>query len=157
MTDIYFNSEQKIVTDTAELESLVQMSVEGALSYMNFTNDSEVSVTFTDNDNIRKLNAEYRNIDRSTDVLSFPMYDFSDGDFPPENKKVMLGDIVISVERAIEQAEEYGHSLRREISFLTVHSVLHLLGYDHEISEKDEQEMFELQDKIMESLGISRD
>ena len=85
------------------------------------------------------------------------MYSFSDGDVPDGDEHVMLGDIVISVEKAREQAAEYGHSLRREIAFLAVHSVLHLLGYDHETSEEDEKEMFDLQEKIMNALGIGRD
>ena len=90
-------------------------------------------------------------------VLPTPMYSFADGDMPEEGPApIVLGDIVISAERAKEQAAEYGHSFQREISFLTVHSVLHLLGYDHEVSEKAEKEMFSLQDKIMDRLGILR-
>lgn len=157
MTEIYFESEQDICKDVQNLSDLVRESVEGALSYLNFTQDSELSVTFTDNENIHVLNREYRGVDRPTDVLSFPMYSFADGDVPEDEEIVSLGDIVISVEKAREQAEEYGHSFRREIAFLAVHSVLHLLGYDHEISEEDEKEMFDLQDKIMNALGIGRD
>ena len=85
------------------------------------------------------------------------MYSFTDGDMPEEGPApIVLGDIVISAERAKEQAAEYGHSFQREISFLTVHSVLHLLGYDHEVSDEAEKEMFSLQDKIMDRLGILR-
>lgn len=157
MTDIYFESDQNIFDNIELLCDLVRESIEGALGHMNFARDCELSVTFTDNEKIHLLNREYRNVDRPTDVLSFPMYSFSDGDLPVEGEIVSLGDIVISVERAKEQADEYGHSLRREIAFLAVHSVLHLLGYDHEISENDEKEMFDLQDKIMNALGIGRD
>lgn len=124
---------------------------------MGFIRDCDISVTVTDNIHIHELNREYRGVDRPTDVLSFPMYSFTDDDMPEEGPApVVLGDIVISVERAKEQAVEYGHSFQREISFLTVHSVLHLLGYDHEVSEKAENEMFSLQDKIMDKLGILR-
>ncbi len=125
---------------------------------MGFIRDlCDISVTVTDNIHIHELNREYRGVDRPTDVLSFPMYSFTDDDMPEDGPApVVLGDIVISVERAKEQAVEYGHSFQREISFLTVHSVLHLLGYDHEVSEKAENEMFSLQDKIMDKLGILR-
>ena len=124
---------------------------------MGFIRDCDISVTVTDNIHIHELNREYRGVDRPTDVLSFPMYSFTDDDMPEEGPApVVLGDIVISAERAKEQAVEYGHSFQREISFLTVHSVLHLLGYDHEVSEKAENEMFSLQDKIMDKLGILR-
>lgn len=157
MAEIYFDSEQDIYPDISDLCELVSESVDGALVYLGFTCECELSVTFTDNGKIRILNRDYRGIDRPTDVLSFPMYSFSDGDVPDGDEHVMLGDIVISVEKAREQAAEYGHSLRREIAFLAVHSVLHLLGYDHETSEDDEKEMFDLQEKIMNALGIGRD
>lgn len=157
MAKIYFDSEQDIYPDISDLCELVSESVDGALVYLGFTRECELSVTFTDNGKIRILNRDYRGIDRPTDVLSFPMYSFSDGDVPDGDEHVMLGDIVISVEKAREQAAEYGHSLRREIAFLAVHSVLHLLGYDHETSEEDEKEMFALQEKIMNALGIGRD
>ena len=157
MAEIYFDSEQDIYPDISDLCELVSESVDGALVYLGFTRECELSVTFTDNGKIRILNRDYRGIDRPTDVLSFPMYSFSDGDVPDGDEHVMLGDIVISVEKAREQAAEYGHSIRREIAFLAVHSVLHLLGYDHETSEEDEKEMFDLQEKIMNALGIGRD
>lgn len=157
MLKISFESEQDIITDTEKLKELIENAASCALSYMDFTKDCEISVTVTDNGNIRELNREYRGIDRATDVLSFPMYSFADGDIPDEaEQEILLGDIVISAERAVEQAKEYGHGNDREISFLTVHSVLHLLGYDHETSAEDEKEMFDLQDKIMEKLGIGR-
>ena len=140
-----------------ELFSLIFASAECSLEFMGFIRDCDISVTVTDNIHIHELNREYRGVDRPTDVLSFPMYSFTDDDMPEEGPApVVLGDIVISVERAKEQAVEYGHSFQREISFLTVHSVLHLLGYDHEVSEKAENEMFSLQDKIMDKLGILR-
>ena len=129
---------------------------------MGFETKVEISVMFTDNEEIRKLNNEHRGIDRATDVLSFPLIEYDeDGnileeymDFNPSGEMV-LGDIVISLERASEQAEEYGHSFEREVGFLTVHSMLHLLGYDHEIPE-DEEEMFGYQTEILEEMGLKR-
>ncbi len=144
----YITNEQEKIEFLSEYEELIKRAVEGTLSYESFDSDCEISVTFTDNENIRKLNKEYRDIDRETDVLSFPMED--------EGKEVVLGDVVISLEKAKEQAEEYGHSLEREISFLCVHSCLHLLGYDHETSEDDEKEMFAKQDEILKTIGQLR-
>ena len=157
MLTIEFCAEHCKENDLRELFGLIFASAECSLEFMGFIRDCDISVTVTDNIHIHELNREYRGVDRPTDVLSFPMYSFTDDDMPEEGPApVVLGDIVISVERAKEQAVEYGHSFQREISFLTVHSVLHLLGYDHEVSEEAENEMFSLQDKIMDKLGILR-
>lgn len=155
--NIVFSADTDNEYDWDFLKSIVRIAAEGTLADRGMNGDSELSVTFTDNDGIWELNREYRNVDRPTDVLSFPMYSFTDNDMPTEGVTVLLGDMVLSVERAMEQAEEYGHSLRREVAFLTVHSMLHLLGYDHETSAEDEREMFALQDVIMDKLGITRD
>ncbi len=144
----YISNEQDTIPFSEEYESLVKKAVETALDYEKLSGDGEISITFTDNQTIRELNREYREIDRETDVLSFPMED--------EGDSVVLGDIVISLEKAKEQAEEYGHSLEREIAFLCVHSVLHLLGYDHETSQEDEKEMFNKQDEILKIMGQNR-
>ncbi len=154
---IIFSNEQNKFKCGFKLRSLITRSVSKALEYMDFKYKCQVSVTFTDNEGIRELNREYREKDSATDVLSFPMYDFKSGDVPFEGEDAELGDIVLSLERAKEQSEEFGHSFEREVSFLTVHSVLHLLGYDHETGEEDEKEMFALQDKIMEKIGLKRD
>ena len=123
--------------------------------------DAEISLMFTDNEGIREINREYRDIDSPTDVLSFPMLEFGDdeedAEFETENGLVLLGDIVISVERAREQAEEYGHSFRRELAFLTAHSMLHLLGYDHIDDAEGEKEMTERQSRALNNLGITRE
>lgn len=124
--------------------------------------DAEISFTFTDNEGIHEINREYRGIDRATDVLSFPMLEFdesdeADAEFETEDGLVMLGDIVISVERAKEQAKELNHSLRRELAFLTAHSMLHLLGYDHVDDEEGEKYMIEKQNEALNALGITRD
>ena len=121
--------------------------------------DAEISLTFTDNEGIREINRDYRDIDRPTDVLSFPMLEFGDeeeeAEFETEDGLVMLGDIVISIERAREQADEFGHSLRR--AFLVAHSMLHLLGYDHVDDAEGERMMNEKQDMALNTLGITRD
>ncbi|MCQ2385443.1 MAG: rRNA maturation RNase YbeY [Clostridia bacterium] len=117
--------------------------------------DAEVSVTFCTNETIRKLNKEYREKDMPTDVLSFPMYtreEIEDCKESGEKEMVELGDVVISLERAEEQAREIGHSFLHETAFLTVHSVLHLLGYDHMISEEEEEKQCARQKEIMETL-----
>ena len=117
--------------------------------------NAEVSITFTDNEHIHEINRDYRNVDRPTDVISFAL---NEGDEPeieggaPVN---VLGDIIISVEKAVEQASDYGHSVEREVAFLTVHGMLHLLGYDH-IEEDDRKEMRREEDFVMEKLGIGR-
>ncbi len=132
--------------------------------------ECEVNVTFTDNDGIRNINREFRELDVPTDVLSFPMVEYSaPADFShleergfmaeyfnPETGELLLGDIVISLERAREQAEEYGHSLKREICFLVAHSMLHLFGYDH-MEDAERIQMEEKQEMILQTLGITRD
>ena len=138
---IYFTNETDSPV-TYGLKMLVRRSVIAALEYEGFYNDAEVSVTFTDNEGIRRINSEFRGIDKPTDVLSFPLTDFEGGDEPPTDEPLIsLGDIVISLERAREQAEEFGHSFERECAFLCVHSMLHLLGYDHVGSDEEDAEM----------------
>ena len=151
---VLIKNEQKKVKVTSETRALVKKAVLAVLDFEKFYKETEVSVTFTDNDSIHKLNLQYRNIDRPTDVLSFPLCEGSDFDSPIQY--VMLGDIVISLEKAVSQAEEYGHSFEREVAFLTVHSMLHLLGYDHETSVSDEKEMFAKQDAILAFAGIEK-
>ncbi len=135
--------------------------IEKTLEFEVFPFDAEVSLSITDNEGIRLLNRENRNIDRPTDVLSFPMLAVEDGVLIIEDEDIMddmvfLGDIVISMEKATEQATSYGHSLNRELGFLTVHSMLHLLGYDHKEGEREESEMFKKQEEILASLELYR-
>lgn len=155
-TKVLFQNEQDKFKISFKLKGTIKKAVKGALKHEGVTYDTEVSVTFTDNEGIRELNREYREKDSATDVLSFPMYDFAAGDEPVEGMPCELGDIVLSLERAAEQAEEFGHSFKREVSFLTVHSTLHLLGYDHELSEEDDRDMRKRQNDVMEILKISR-
>ena len=154
---IYFENEQDKHQITYKLKMLIRQAIEATLDFEDYGNICEVSVTFTDNEGIRELNNKFRQIDRPTDVLSFPLFDFEgESDEPPVDEIMnMLGDIVISLERAKEQADEYGHSFEREVAFLTVHSMLHLLGYDHEISEEDDKNMRARQSEIMNIMGLS--
>lgn len=163
MIDLIIENEQDKEEWTAELEELVASVCERALESEECNFDAQISLTLTDNEAIREINNEQRGIDRATDVLSFPMLEFDEnGDCPDafyetDGDFVVLGDIVISMERAREQSEEYGHSFRREIAFLTAHSMLHLLGYDHVDDPVGEKIMFEKQENILQSLGITRD
>ncbi|MBE6611301.1 MAG: rRNA maturation RNase YbeY [Ruminococcaceae bacterium] len=154
---IHFTNEQDMEAVTSELRCLVKAAIYASLAYEDFRRSAEISVTFTDNEGIREINREHRDIDSATDVLSFPM--LGDDEFDDVNHgtgAVLLGDIVISLERAREQAAEFGHSYTREVAFLTVHSVLHLLGYDHVNSEEEEHEMRVRQHAILDYMGISR-
>ena len=151
------SNKQRIVPVTKELRTLVKHCCSETLYEEGYKGDFEVSVTFVDNEGIRAINKEYRDIDRETDVLSFPMTnDGEDFTVDPETGCYMLGEIVLSLEKAITQAEEYGHSFKREVAFLTVHSMLHLLGYDHERSEEEEREMFGKQDIVLDTMGMGR-
>lgn len=150
---LFTRNDQSIFKVPPSLRALVKRAVKEALKYEGFDKNTEVSVTFTDNKGICELNREYRNIDRETDVLSFPMYE---GEELNDLDNVTLGDIVLSLEKAKEQAESYEHSFEREVAFLTVHSVLHLLGYDHERSEDEEKDMFFRQEEILKNMDLTR-
>ena len=152
---IYFTNSQESFEITYKLKMLVRHAVIASLEYEGFGADTELSVTFTDNEGIRAINAEYRGIDAPTDVLSFPLTDYEGVDFPVADEPASsLGDIVLSLERAEEQAKEFGHSFEREVAFLTVHSMLHLLGYDHVNSDEEDAEMRRRQREILESMGL---
>ena len=153
---IYFENVQDKLPLTYKMKMLIREAVETTLDFEDFQNHCEVSVTFTDNEGIHELNKKFREVDKPTDVLSFPLFDFEgETDEPPVDEIMSnLGDIVISLEKAKEQAEEYGHSFEREVAFLCVHSMLHLLGYDHETSEEDEVEMISKQTEIMRIMGL---
>ncbi len=152
-TYVYFGG--KIKAD-AQIKNLIRKAIRTTLHSEKFPDDAEVSVTLTDNEEIHILNRQYRGVDRPTDVLSFPMAEDDEniGDFDMDKAAVLLGDIVISVEKIEEQANEYMHSFERELAYLTIHSTLHLLGYDHVNSREEEKEMTQKQDKIIESMGL---
>ena len=151
---ISFSATDKFPEVNYNLKSVVRRAILATLEYEDLIFGAEVSVTFCDNEYIKKINAEFRNKDAATDVLSFPMYDFEAEENMPLNPdgSVSLGDIVISLERAAEQAKEIGNSFEREVAFLVIHSTLHLLGYDHERSADDEEAQCLAQREIVESL-----
>ena len=151
-TRIYYNNIQDNIRVGYQLKRLIRKAVDATLKYEGAKNNVEVSVTFCDNSSIQKLNAEYRGIDRPTDVLSFPLEE--DAVSMYGNELIMLGDIVISLERAAEQAKEYGHSFKREVAFLCIHSMLHLLGYDHEQGEVEDEDMRRRQREIIKLIGL---
>ena len=142
-------------------EDMIAKAAEAVLKCENHDFDAEISVTLTDNEKIREINSEHRGIDKETDVLSFPLYDFDTPSVFSEDQVLIdgdvrvLGDIVISVEKIIEQAGEYGHSTERVMSYMAVHSMLHLLGYDH-MTDEDKTLMRSREDAVMQYLGITR-
>ena len=148
-------------------EALARQVVEYTLDYMKFPYEAEVNLTLTDNEGIRQINREFREIDRPTDVLSFPLLsydspgDFSflereaEDDFNPDTGEAILGDIIISVEKVMEQADAYGHSVEREYAFLICHSMLHLFGYDH-MTPEEAAVMEAKQNEILNEMNILR-
>ena len=155
---VYVKNNQTEVKVPVGIRLLIRRCCQAVLATENFGRDAEVSVSFVSNNEIKNLNKIYRNKDSVTDVLSFPLTG-DDGavELNPDTGAVMLGDVVISLETAVKQAQNYGHSLEREVGFLTVHSMLHLLGYDHETSLLDQRIMREKEESVLEKLGISRD
>lgn len=161
MVEFILENDQELVNITEEQIEELKRVCEAVMELEECNFDAEISLTFTDNSGIREINREYRNIDNATDVLSFPMLEFDgnevDAEYETEDGLVMLGDIVISAERAAEQARSLNHSLRRELAFLTAHSMLHLLGYDHVDDKEGELTMIEKQNTVLDGLGITRD
>lgn len=160
-------NETEVRFDFDEEELITKVATQ-TLSMIECPYEVEVNVLITDSQGIRSYNREYRDIDKETDVLSFPAVDYEEpGDFTlveeheldymnPDSGELFLGDIMLCTERIFSQAQEYGHSVLREFAFLIAHSMLHLLGYDH-MSKEEETEMFALQEKILEELGITRE
>lgn len=154
---VSISNNQKTVKIPSGIRLLIRKCCSAVLVEENFKGNAEVGVTFVNDSQIRELNAQHRNIDRSTDVLSFPLGENGVYDLNNETNAYLLGDIVISIETATKQAEIYGHSLEREIGFLTVHSMLHLLGYDHVNDTLGERIMREKEEAVLDSLGYSRE
>lgn len=146
MIEIIFDIE---CADKDTKEKMIRRAAECVLTHEG--RNSSASITIVDKDEIQRINREFRNIDKVTDVLSFPAWDGSEYDVTDG----YLGDIAICLERAQEQAEEYGHSLERELSFLTIHGMLHICGYDH-IEPEDEKVMFGLQNELLNKMGVTR-
>ncbi|MDO5783458.1 MAG: rRNA maturation RNase YbeY [Eubacteriales bacterium] len=154
--------------EVAELDSvceLITRCAQAALEAEGAPEGCFVDVTIVDGDTIREINRENRGKDTVTDVLSFPMLEFFNGEWPedveeersPEDGLLFLGDMILNYDRAVEQAEEYGHSVQRECGFLTVHSMLHLLGYDHERSEDERQLQRKQEEAVLSSFGLLRE
>lgn len=146
----YIDNRQSKFEITKEMEDLIQRVLIESLKVEGLDDNYEVSISFVENEEIKELNRQYRNVDRETDVLSFPMEDEFNLGTP------LLGDIIISIERADEQARDYGHSLTREIAYLTCHSMFHLLGYDH-MNEEEKTEMRNKEKEVMRNLKIFKD
>jgi probable rRNA maturation factor len=146
--EVYIDNRQNKVIIEEEISDIIEKVINEVLIFENESLDCEVSVSFVDNEEIRVLNRDYRSVDKETDVLSFPM----DDDFF-EIGPVLLGDIIISAEKALEQAKDFGHSLYREIAYLTAHSMFHLLGYDH-MEDEEKTLMREKEKEIMKRIGI---
>ncbi len=153
-TKINIINSQKIVKIPLEWRSLVRKACKTTLDFEKFANDAEINVTFVDDEKIREINRDFRNIDSSTDVLSFPLGENGEYDINPENQFSVLGDVIISTEHALNQADLYGHGTDREIAFLTVHSVLHLLGYDHVNDETERKEMRKREEAVLKIMGL---
>ncbi|EOP67008.1 rRNA maturation factor [Bacillus cereus VDM006] len=140
-----------------EYVNMIHDLLEQAARMENVEDGTELSVTFVDNERIQEINRDYRDKDQPTDVISFAMEDMGEGEMEIVGAEMprMLGDLIISIPRAKEQAEEYGHSFDRELGFLALHGFLHLLGYDH-MTDEDEKEMFGKQKEILEAFGLGR-
>ncbi len=154
---IYLSNNQKKTEITTELKNIVKKTINAVLRYEKIKFPCEVSVTFCDNSYIRELNSAHRNKDSETDVLSFPLFEREEIVSRETDETLPIGDIVISSEKAEAQSLEYGHSFEREVAFLTAHSVLHLVGYDHETSDDDEKYMNDTCDMVLSSIGLTRD
>ncbi|HIZ31555.1 MAG TPA: rRNA maturation RNase YbeY [Candidatus Fournierella merdipullorum] len=153
---VLITNKQKKVKIPSGLRILIRRSCNAVLEFEGFEQPAEISVTFVDNAEIQTLNAQYRGKDMPTDVLSFPLGEDGKYDVDQDTGACLLGDIVISMEKAMEQAELYGHPLQREVAFLTVHSMLHLLGYDHEQGGLAAVKMREKEEAVLIQLGLPR-
>lgn len=151
---VIIRNDQKTVKIPTGIRMIVRRSCIAVLNMENFAETADINVLFVDNAQMKEINKKHRNIDKPTDVLSFPLGKDGKYDINPEDGAYMLGDIVISMEKAYEQANTYGHSLQREVAFLTTHAVLHLLGYDHEVDGIDKVRMREKEEQIMVQLGL---
>ena len=153
---VIISNEQNEFKIPAGVRMLVRRCCTAVLAMEDFEGKAEVSVMFVDDDTIHQLNKQHRDIDRATDVLSFPLGENGVYDINNDTGAKLLGDIVISIPHALDQADRYGHSLQREIGFLTVHSMLHLLGYDHVNGGIESVRMREKEETVLTKLGLKR-
>lgn len=154
MTNVNFSNRQRKAVITDDIKKLVISAITASLEVEGFAKNAEINVTFVSDRKIKEINKNFRNINSSTDVLSFPLSDNGIYDINPENECAMLGDVIISVEHAVKQAEVYGHSIQREIAYLTVHSVFHLLGYDHIDEAEQKKIMREKEEEALSKIGL---
>lgn len=154
---VIITNKQKKVKIPKGLRMLIRRSCTAVLTIENFSENAEISVVFTDDEGIRDLNSKFRKLDSPTDVLSFPLGKDGEWDVNHDTGDVLLGDIVISMETAVRQANEFGHDLSREIGYLVVHSMLHLLGYEHEKGGIEHLRMREKEEECLAKLGLGRD
>ena len=153
---VIISNNQKDVKIPSGIRLLIRRCCNAVLVNEEFNDSAEISVTIVNDEQIHQLNKRYRDIDSSTDVLSFPLGEDGVYDTNPDSGAKLLGDIVISIEHAVSQAKLYGHSLNREIAFLTVHSMLHLLGYDHEVGGLELVRMRVKEESVLTQLGLVR-
>jgi len=152
---VHITDKQKKLKLPTGARLLIRKACTATLIEEDFPDSAEINVTIVDDNEIHKINKQFRDIDNSTDVLSFPLGADGVYDINPENGFLMLGDVVISIEHAISQGELYGHGFEREVAYLTIHSVLHLLGYDHVNGGMEKTIMREKEEKVLDSLGLS--
>ena len=153
---VIIKNNQKDIKIPTGIRLLLRRCCNAVLIMEGFEDPAEISITFVNEEQIHVLNKEHRNVDRPTDVLSFPLGEDGHYDVNPENGAKMLGDIVLNISRVVKQADEYGHTFQREIAYLTAHSMLHLLGYDHEGGGIDAVRMREKEEEVMVQLGLPR-
>ena len=153
---VAITNEQKDVKIPTGVRLLIRRCCNAVLTFEGFESPAEISVIFVNDERIRELNRQYRRMDSSTDVLSFPLGEGGEYDRNPETGACLLGDIVISVPTAVRQSELYGHTLQRELAFLTVHSMLHLLGYDHTDGGLQTVHMREKEEQVLTQMGLKR-
>lgn len=156
-TKVTIVNKQKEIKIPSGIRMLCRRACAAVLKAECVVGNVEIDLSFVNDEEIRRLNKDFRNIDASTDVLSFPLSDEENKEFNPATNAWMLGDVIISVEHAARQAEEYGHSFQREIAFLTVHSVLHLLGYDHVNGGIEAEIMREKEENVLLEMGLARE
>jgi len=155
--EILIDNEANDCFDIDEYNNIVQVAITTALEHENIAFGGEISLLYTNHKKMTEINKEYRNKDSTTDCLSFPQYSANELSAFTNKDYIILGDIVINVEKVKEQAKEYEHTIKREIAFLAVHSLLHLLGYDHESNNNDNELMFKLQENILNKAGFLRE
>lgn len=157
LAKVTISNRQKEIKIPSGIRLLMRRCCEAVLRTEGFTETCEISISFVSNEEIREINKEFRNIDSVTDVLSFPLGENGEYDLNNDTGALELGDMVISIERAEAQAKEFGHTLQREVAYLTVHSMLHLLGYDHVNGGLEQVRMREREEEVLALLGLQRE